>query len=110
MSKAESSFVRIVKKDGFEITKRGYPDFLVYRLVGNDIEYCFVEVKQSPDTTSRQQKDMLTIFLLAGLPIQVIKDGSKIDYSLFKKFPQKDFMNLRKQVFRKSLLLGSLYR
>ena len=104
MNSTETDFCKKVRTNGYSVTKRGYPDFLVYRLVYNVIEYCFIEIKRSPDTTSRRQKDMITLFTLLGLPVQIIKDDQKINYAIFQTTPQKQFKSVRKKLFRLGIL------
>jgi len=53
LNKAEEEFAQHARRNGWSVTKRGYPDFICYR--GNEL--MLVEVK--PDKRHRLKKDQM---------------------------------------------------
>ena len=61
-----------LKRDGFDVLKSGYPDFMVQRN-GRYSGVCAIEVKQGTDKVRPNQKMMHDMFKDAGIPVYVIR-------------------------------------
>lgn len=76
---AERSFAEAAREDGWEVTKRGYPDFICYR--GDDV--MLVEVKKNANTRLKLSQSRIMNFLA--------KRGVKC----YKWSPDKDWITRR---------------
>ena len=61
-----------LKREGFDVLRSGYPDFMVQRN-GRYSGICAVEVKQGADKVRLNQEIMHNMFKDAGIPVYVIR-------------------------------------
>ena len=113
----EQEVYRLLKDDGFDVLKNGYPDFMVRRN-GRYSGVAAIEVKQGNDKVRPNQKEMHDLFKDAGIPVYVIRpeDIYEKRNSLKFRFKKiigfthyKDMINRINNLFnRKSLEVESI--
>jgi hypothetical protein len=94
----ERHFASNAASSGFTPTKRGYPDFLVYRVTGDDLEFGFVELKSTYDELSAHQRFMLALLHLHGIPVAV-SHSSDLAAVPLSKVAYRRFRDTYKQLF-----------
>lgn len=98
---AEDDFKNLYKKCGYQLTKRGYPDFLVFRENKDTFEFLFAEIKVAPDTLSKPQKKMIALMRYFNMPVNIIYDKQGLKNLEFMQIDKKKFDQLYKSLFRK---------
>jgi hypothetical protein len=61
-----------LKREGFDVLRSGYPDFMVKRN-GRYSGVCAIEVKQGSDKVRPNQTEMHDMFKDAGIPVYVVR-------------------------------------
>ena len=87
----ENKVYKALEKEGFDVLRSGYPDFLVRRN-GRYGGVAAVEVKQGSDKVRDNQKEMHKLFNEAGIPVYVIRPENVYG---------KDNMNIRNPMLKK---------
>tara|TARA_R100001443_G_scaffold11987_1_gene21489 strand:+ start:671 stop:1171 length:501 start_codon:yes stop_codon:yes gene_type:complete len=87
----ENKVYKALEREGFDVLRSGYPDFLVRRN-GRYGGVAAVEVKQGSDKVRDNQKEMHKLFNEAGIPVYVIRPENVYG---------KDNMNIRNPMLKK---------
>ncbi len=96
-SKSENNFYKNALNAGYQTTKRGYPDFLLWRETDEEIYFCFVEVKSANRHLKGEQKFMHTIFKMNGIPVYTLRNGNIPSFKDFKFLSKSEFKTIYKQ-------------
>ncbi len=73
MNALETKISDSLRKQGWTVLKRGWPDFLIYREQAGRLLVAGVEVKSDRDTLSEQQEAMHRILRAVGLPVHTLR-------------------------------------
>lgn len=95
-AESETAFAKNARQAGYGISKKGYPDFILWMDWGKEIAVCFVEVKRRNQGLKREQKMIHGILKYFGVPVVTCYDGTT-------PTPDK-FAMMDKQKFRKIIL------
>jgi len=87
----ENKVYKALEREGFDVLRSGYPDFLVRRN-GKYGGVAAVEVKQGSDKVRDNQKEMHKLFNEAGIPVYVIRPENVYG---------KDNMNIRNPMLKR---------
>ena len=88
------------RNKGYEVTKKGYPDFLIFRIVEDKILYAFVEVKNGQDWATKSQKFMLNLMRLHQMPVNIVDKVSDLEDVQFATMSHKVFKDSYKKFFK----------
>jgi len=71
VNKAEIYVKDILKKEGWSVMHKGYPDFFCYKIIDNKLCIQFIEVKSGNDRLTVDQRKMKEILTKCGLTVFV---------------------------------------